>query len=69
MGKKSSFSEFRKESAIVHNVKDNQRFILAALYKNQPLSKDELVEKLVILASQFGSPSRTIQRDRPGTVR
>lgn len=39
-------------------LKDNHRFILACLYSEQPLTLGEMQEKVVILASQFGDPSK-----------
>jgi divalent metal cation (Fe/Co/Zn/Cd) transporter len=37
---------------------DNHRFILACLYREQPLTLREMQNKVVILASQFGDPSK-----------
>jgi divalent metal cation (Fe/Co/Zn/Cd) transporter len=37
---------------------DNHRFILACLYREQPLTLREMQKKVVILAHQFGDPSK-----------
>lgn len=48
-------------------LKDNHRFILSSLYRDQPLSRDEQQEKLVILASKLGNASRTRELAWPRT--